>query len=123
KNRDFKFNAEIDSAVLNKIAINQEDTVITREDTLSQKGEKTEKIRAESKTNNRRKPDDIPNPVIKYSKDSNEKGLDYDAEDSIVYDIKNKEIYLYGNAVVVYDDITVNGGKKIFNYDTQEVQS
>lgn len=68
-------------------------------------------------------PDQTPFPSIEYSKDTMDAPIDYYAKDSIIYHIKNKEIYLYGDASVVYEDITVRGGLIIFNWDTQEVES
>lgn len=68
-------------------------------------------------------PDQTPVPDIKFSKDTMEAPVDYYAKDSIIYDIPNKEILLYGDASIVYKDITVKGGLIIFNWDTQEVES
>ena len=70
-----------------------------------------------------RYPDPIPPPQIQVSKDTMDAPVDYYARDSIIYDIPNKQIYLYGNASVVYKDITVRGGEIIFNWEKHEVES
>ncbi|MCO5248311.1 MAG: hypothetical protein M9887_05105 [Chitinophagales bacterium] len=112
KNKNFKFNAEMDSTLRNEKNLSKK----ILSDTINA-------VVAEKVSFNKRTPDEVQAPIIKYAKDSIESSLEYNAEDSIVYDIKNKEIYLYGNASVVYQDITVRGGKIIFNYDTQEVKA
>lgn len=68
-------------------------------------------------------PDMTPVPDIKISKDTLEAPVDYYAKDSIIYDIPNKQMLLYGDASVVYKDITVKGGLIIFNWETHEVES
>ncbi len=68
-------------------------------------------------------PDKTPVPDIKISKDTLEAPVDYYAKDSIIYDIPNKQMLLYGDASVVYKDITVKGGLIIFNWETHEVES
>ncbi len=45
---------------------------------------------------------------IKLSKDSLDVPVSYNADDSIITDVKNRKILLYNNSVVMYDDITLN---------------
>ncbi len=45
---------------------------------------------------------------IKLSKDSLDVPVSYNADDSIVTDVKDRKILLYNNSVVKYDDITLN---------------
>lgn len=54
--------------------------------------------------------------AIEMSKDSLDRPLDYSARDSMIYDIKNKTIFLYGNASVKYDDIEMTAGFVEFDY-------
>jgi hypothetical protein len=68
-------------------------------------------------------PDQTPVPNIQFGKDSLQEPVDYFAKDSIIYDIPEKKMYLYGNASILYKDITVRGGIIIYNWETQEVES
>lgn len=68
-------------------------------------------------------PDVTPIPEIQFSNDTMDAPIDYYAKDSIIYDIIQKKMFLYGDASVVYKDITVRGGLVIFNWDIQEVES
>ena len=68
-------------------------------------------------------PDKTPVPNLQFGKDSLEEPVDYYAMDSIIYDIPNKQMLLYGNASILYKDITVRGGIVIYNWETQEVES
>lgn len=65
----------------------------------------------------------IAKPNIRVSKDTLDAPVDYSARDSIVYDIANKQMILYGDAVVEYKDVTVRGGLIIFNWGTNEVSA
>ncbi len=67
--------------------------------------------------------DDVIIPEIKFSKDTLDAPVDYSARDSIIYDIQGKQMILYGNAVVKYEDVTVLGGIIIFNWGNSEVQA
>lgn len=53
------------------------------------------------------KDDDIKSPVH------------YKALDSIVYDVENKMLYLYGNGEMKYDQTEVNAERVIFDWNTQ----
>ncbi|MFN8284266.1 MAG: putative LPS assembly protein LptD [Chitinophagales bacterium] len=45
----------------------------------------------------------------------------YKAEDSIIYDIPNNTVYLYGKANIVYQEMNMTGGFIKFNWDSSEV--
>ncbi|MCO5233455.1 MAG: hypothetical protein M9888_06940 [Chitinophagales bacterium] len=60
---------------------------------------------------------------IKFHKDTLDAPVDYKAKDSIIYDIPQKTMYLYGDASVVYKDITIKGGVISYNWEIQEVES
>lgn len=62
----------------------------------------------------------IPDGVV-ISQDAIDAGIDYDARDSIVYDILDKKIYLYGNATVKYEDLDLIAGYIIVDWDKNEV--
>ena len=47
--------------------------------------------------------------------------LDYESTDSMVYDIKDQKIHLYGNAVVKYNTLTLTADYIIFDYANNEV--
>lgn len=68
-------------------------------------------------------PDQTPVPDIEISQDTMDAPVEYYAKDSIVYDMVQKLILLYGDASIVYEDITVRGGLVTFNWETQEVES
>ncbi|MCO5231357.1 MAG: hypothetical protein M9958_09405 [Chitinophagales bacterium] len=65
----------------------------------------------------------MPITQLKYAKDSMDAPVEYKAKDSIIYDIPQKTMYLYGDASVVYKDITIKGGVISYNWDIQEVES
>jgi hypothetical protein len=74
--------------------------------------------------------DSIPTDTIKmssdssrFSKDALDKAVNYHAEDSIVYDIENKMVHLYGKAHVDYDDITLDAAYIQFNWDANTVSA
>lgn len=46
--------------------------------------------------------------TVKVSKDSIEAAVDYEARDSIQYDMVNQKVLLYGDATVTYQDIKLN---------------
>ncbi|MCC6570936.1 MAG: LPS-assembly protein LptD, partial [Chitinophagales bacterium] len=45
----------------------------------------------------------------------------YKAEDSIIYDIPNKTVLLYGRASIIYEDMNMEAGFIRFNWDSSEV--
>lgn len=74
--------------------------------------------------------DSIPSDTIKaesdsitFSKDALDKPVNYQADDSIIYDIENKMVHLYGKAHVDYDDITLDAAYIQFNWDDNTVSA
>ncbi|HZG00558.1 MAG TPA: hypothetical protein VEY71_06120, partial [Chitinophagales bacterium] len=49
--------------------------------------------------------------------------VNYNARDSIVYDIENKKVYLYGEAYVAYKDITLEAAIIVFDWSTNAVRA
>jgi len=62
----------------------------------------------------------IPDGVI-ISADAIEAEIAYDARDSIIYDLLEKKIYLYGEASVVYEDLDLKAGFIIVDWAKNEV--
>jgi hypothetical protein len=58
---------------------------------------------------------------IRLSKDSLDAPIEYTAEDSMVYDLKNQIIYLYGNAQVNYTTIELKAAIIEFDWNTNTV--
>ncbi len=58
---------------------------------------------------------------ITYSKDSLEAPVDYNAADSILFDIQDRKIHLYGDAVVNYTTITLKADYIVMNWDSSIV--
>ncbi|MCB0640605.1 MAG: LPS-assembly protein LptD, partial [Phaeodactylibacter sp.] len=58
---------------------------------------------------------------IKISKDSLDAEIDYSAQDSMIYDLKNQKIYLYGNAEVNYTSINLKADFIEFDWTTNTV--
>ncbi len=52
---------------------------------------------------------------VRYSKDSIDATIEYNAEDSMMFDVVNNKIYLYGNADVKYKDINLTADYIIFD--------
>ena len=57
----------------------------------------------------------------KISRDAIEKRVTYEAQDSIVVDLKNRVTYLFGNAVVYYDDIELRADFIQMGFEDQEL--
>lgn len=57
----------------------------------------------------------------KISKDAIEKKVTYEAKDSIIVDMKNRVTYLYGDAVVYYDDLELRADFISIGFDNQEL--
>ena len=57
---------------------------------------------------------------IKISKDSLDSEIDYDARDSIIMDNVAKKIYLYGEAIVNYDQLSVKAAYIEYDFEKQE---
>lgn len=60
--------------------------------------------------------DSITAETTKKSESELDAPVDYEAEDSIYYDIKNQVAYLYGNAQVIYGEIQLNAGYIKFDF-------
>ncbi|MDB5226424.1 MAG: hypothetical protein JWN78_617 [Bacteroidota bacterium] len=58
---------------------------------------------------------------IKISEDQLDDNVTYKAEDSIIYDIPLKTVFLYGNARIKYQDMDMQAGFIKFNWDSSEV--
>ncbi len=52
---------------------------------------------------------------VKISEDALEDKIDYDAQDSMRFDVANETVYLYGDAVVIYNTLTVKADYIVFN--------
>ncbi|MBI1185052.1 hypothetical protein GC194_12320 [bacterium] len=61
------------------------------------------------------------NAVMAISKSALEAQVTYHAEDSIVYDIINKKVYLYGLAVIDYDDLHLEAHKVVIDWNKNEL--
>ncbi len=62
----------------------------------------------------------IPEGVV-ISNDAIDSQIEYDARDSIIYDILEKKIYLYGQASVVYEDLDLRAGYIEVDWENNEV--
>ena len=58
---------------------------------------------------------------FRYSKDSLDAEVTFDMQDSMKYDIRNRRIYLYGNAKVTYTTINLQADYIIFDWETKIV--
>ncbi len=58
---------------------------------------------------------------VNISKDALNDPVEYEARDSMIYDIEGKRIHLFGNASVKYTTLTITGDYIIFDYDKNEV--
>ncbi len=60
---------------------------------------------------------------VPFAKDGLDETVTYNAEDSILYDIINEKIYLYGNAQVQQGSITLTANQIVFDYTEQTVKA
>lgn len=60
---------------------------------------------------------------VKLDQESLETPIKYDARDSIITDLQNEIVYLYGEAVVVYGDIKLTSDMMIVDMNKKEVQA
>lgn len=58
---------------------------------------------------------------VKIAENDLEDNVKYKAEDSIIYDIPNKTVYLYGRASIKYQEMDMKAGYIQFNWDSSEV--
>ena len=56
----------------------------------------------------------VMQPIL-YSSDSLDVPVDYEASDSMIYDIISRKIHLYGNAKVVYEAYSLKAGYIVFD--------
>lgn len=59
--------------------------------------------------------------TIKIADNDLEDNVEYKAEDSIIYDIPNKTVYLYGRATIKYQKMDMAAGFIKYNWDSSEV--
>lgn len=92
----------------------QPDTFELKHDTL---------IRTISDSLNIHVTDTIPkiDSLVKQSKNVIESKVERSAQDSIVQDLKNKKVFLYGNAIVIYGDIKLEAAYIEFSFETNQV--
>ncbi|MEM9847058.1 MAG: putative LPS assembly protein LptD [Bacteroidota bacterium] len=60
---------------------------------------------------------------VSISADALDTPVDYSAQDSMIYDIANQKIYLYGNAEVKYETMSLKAGFIILDWSTNEVSA
>lgn len=61
--------------------------------------------------------------TIKYSKDSLDAPINYDARDSMILDIKNKKVHLYGAAMVTYTTLELKADYIVFDWGNNLVEA
>ncbi len=60
---------------------------------------------------------------VKISKDSLDAVIDYSARDSMINDLKNQKVHLFGNAVVTYTDLELQADYIIFDWGNNIVEA
>ncbi|MGB0430917.1 MAG: putative LPS assembly protein LptD [Bacteroidia bacterium] len=63
------------------------------------------------------------NQTVLLSKSALEEEVQYSAEDSIVYDIINKKAYLYGAAIIDYQDLHLEGHKVVIDWEKNQMSA
>jgi hypothetical protein len=63
------------------------------------------------------------NPNVLYSNDSLDAPVEYNAVDSMIFDIVNQQVHLYGNAVVKYTTINLQADYIVFDWRTSIVEA
>ncbi|KAF0130828.1 MAG: OstA family protein [Bacteroidetes bacterium] len=63
----------------------------------------------------------VSDSLAKKAKTTLEAKVERTANDSIIQDLKNKKVYLYGNAVVTYGDIKLEAAYIEFSFETNQV--
>jgi len=61
--------------------------------------------------------------TITFSKDSLDAPVEYNAKDSMIYDIAGQKVYLFGDAIVKYQSITLEAAHIIFDWKTNIVSA
>jgi hypothetical protein len=64
---------------------------------------------------------DVTTTQLKIAENELEDNVIYKAEDSIIYDIPNKTVYLFGRASIKYQEMDMTAGYISFNWDSSEV--
>ncbi|HAD11684.1 MAG TPA: hypothetical protein DCF33_04510 [Saprospirales bacterium] len=60
---------------------------------------------------------------IKFSTDGLDAAVDYSAEDSMWFDVKNKQVHLYGAATVTYTTLNIKAGYILLDYGNNEISA
>lgn len=66
---------------------------------------------------------DLITDTSKIAKSEIEAPITYSAKDSIIYDLKNKNVFLYGEAKLTYKDLKLDAGRIRINQDTQILEA
>lgn len=60
---------------------------------------------------------------VKISEDALDDVVDYNAKDSMWFDVKNKQVHLYGEASVKYTTLTIKAGYILLDYANSEISA
>jgi len=60
---------------------------------------------------------------IKISKDGLDEVIEYQAKDSMWFDVKNKQVHLYGSASVKYTSLNITAGYILLDYNKSEISA
>ncbi|MBL7810354.1 MAG: LPS-assembly protein LptD, partial [Saprospiraceae bacterium] len=60
---------------------------------------------------------------IKFSNDGLDEEVAYTAEDSMWFDVKNKQVHLYGGATVTYTTLNIKAGYILLDYGNNEISA
>ncbi|MBN8679638.1 MAG: LPS-assembly protein LptD [Chitinophagales bacterium] len=60
---------------------------------------------------------------IKFSNDGLDEVVEYAAEDSMWFDVKNKQVHLYGGATVTYTTLNIKAGYILLDYGNNEISA
>ena len=64
-----------------------------------------------------------PTQNIKYSKDSIDAEINYDSQDSMILDLKNQKVHLYGDAIVTYTSMELTADYIVFDWGNNIVEA
>jgi len=93
------------------------DSVITPANTVVVNPSDTTKVLMETDSTTTDSTTTVVEQQVKLSKDSMEAPVTYEASDSMIYDIENQYIYLYGNAKVDYDGMILTADYIEFDWE------
>ena len=65
----------------------------------------------------------VQKETVDVSKDALDEPIEYAARDSMVFDVANEQVHLYGDASVVYGDLTLNAAYILFNWADNTVSA